>query len=68
MKPFTSSALYLVGFAVVGFAVGFGVGQKTREVGASNVTTNFDGGVVTIKADVAKAVTQGATDYIEGWF
>lgn len=49
---------------VSGFAVGFGVGKKTREVAPSNVDTQFDGGVVTIKADVGSALKQGVLGFL----
>lgn len=52
------------GAVLVGFAVGFGVGQKTREATASNVTTEYKDGTVTIQADIATAVKTGVMDYL----
>jgi len=47
----------------VGFAVGFGIGKETREAADSNVTTDYSGGVVTIKADVGSALKAGVSSW-----
>ncbi|WP_018014102.1 hypothetical protein [Teredinibacter turnerae] len=54
------------GAVLVGFAVGYGVGKETREATPSNVTTEYSGGVVTIKADVASAFKQGVSNWLSG--
>lgn len=49
-----------VGLSMVGgFLVGFAIGQGTRKAAPSNVSTQYDDGVFTIKADVKKSVQQG---------
>jgi|GEM_PF-2900255 len=50
----------------VGFAVGLGVGKETREAAKSNVTTDYDGGVVTIKADLNGSLKQGVVNWLSG--
>lgn len=56
--------LIAVAAVVSGFAVGFGVGKKTREAAPSNVKTEFGGGVLTIKADVKNALTEGVYGFL----
>jgi len=55
--------LFVGGAVIAGFAVGYGIGQKTREATPSNVKTEYQDGVVTIKADVGGALTQGVDDW-----
>ena len=45
--------------AVVGFAVGFGIGKETRAAANSNVDASYNDGIVTIKADIATALKTG---------
>lgn len=56
----TASAVF------VGFMLGFGIGQKTRQATASNVKTSYNDGTVTIKADVGQALETGVKDYLGG--
>lgn len=52
-------------FAVVaGFAVGFAIGQKTRNAAPSNVKTEYKDGKVLIEADVKNALQQGVYDFL----
>lgn len=61
----TMAGAVLTGLAVaVGFAVGFGIGKKTREAAPGNVKTNYSDGKVTIVADVAGALKTGVSDYL----
>lgn len=52
----------LVGGLLIGGLFGFFWGQSTRENAASNVETDIDGGVVTVKIDAGNAVRQGWND------
>lgn len=55
----------LVGVSVVvGFAIGFGIGQQTRKAAPSHVTTSFSGGTVTIKANIGGALERGVASYL----
>ena len=49
---------------IVGFTVGYGVGQGTREAMPSKVSTTVNDGVVTIKADLGGAVKEGALNWL----
>lgn len=51
----------------VGFVVGFGIGQSTRQATSSNITSDFSGGVVTIKANVGNALKEGLSDYVSNF-
>lgn len=51
---------------MVGFAVGFGVGQKTREAAQSNVSADYKDGKVIVIADIANAIKTGGKDFISG--
>lgn len=59
--------LVLTGAAVaVGFAVGFGIGQKTREATPSNVSAEYKDGKAIIVADVENALKTGVAEYLHG--
>lgn len=49
-----------------GFAFGVLWGQGTRKAAASNTTTDFSGGVLTVKADVYSALSQGLSAALSG--
>lgn len=56
------------GFAVgglVGFAVGIASGKATRKRLPSSVATEFDKGELTVKVDLARAVSNPAVDLLE---
>lgn len=50
--------------AGVGFIVGYGIGQETKEVTPNHVNTNVSNGIVTITANVAGALSDGVTNWI----
>jgi len=58
--------IYTALAALVGFGIGFGVGQRTRDAAPSNVKTQYVDGKVVITADVENALTTGVTDYLDG--
>lgn len=63
----TVTAFALIGGAsLLGFLVGLGIGQQTRQAAPSNVKTSYNDGKVTIEADIGSAVKTGATDYLAG--
>jgi hypothetical protein len=55
---------FIGGAVVFGFLFGFGIGQKTRQAAPGNVKTSYNGGTVTIEADVQNALKTGVTDYL----
>lgn len=59
----TRSVMVLSGMALIGFAVGFGVGRETRKNSAEHVETSFENGEFTLTADVSGAVGDGIKDY-----
>ena len=66
MKGITAGGLLTLSAVVIGFAVGFGVGQKTRNAANSNISTQYSDGKVVITADVTGAVKAGVGDYLSG--
>jgi len=65
MNKFMGQSLFVGGAVVMGFAVGYGIGKKAREATPSNVKTDYVDGVVTIKADVGAALSQGVDDWFD---
>jgi hypothetical protein len=51
-----------------GFVAGLIIGKNVRQNVPSNVSTSYNGGVVTIKADVGNALKSGITDTINNLF
>ncbi|WP_045827151.1 hypothetical protein [Teredinibacter turnerae] len=57
--------LLLTGAATVsGFTFGMAVGKGAREEAESNVSTDYDGGVITVQVDAGKALKAGFTDWV----
>ena len=48
-----------------GFAIGFIIGQQTRSKIDANISTDVDGGVVTIRADLGRSLKQGIASLFE---
>lgn len=51
---------------MLGFLIGYGIGQKTREATPGHVKTDFSGGKFRLEADVTGAVSTGAADWLSG--
>lgn len=67
MKRSLTAMALIGGVSLLGFMVGFGIGQKTRQATPGHVKTDFSGGKVTIQADVTGAVSTGAADWLGGF-
>ncbi|TVZ37690.1 hypothetical protein P886_2033 [Alteromonadaceae bacterium 2753L.S.0a.02] len=50
---------------VAGFTFGLAVGKGTREAAESNISTEYDGGVITVQVDAGQAVKTGLTEWLE---
>lgn len=57
-----------IGVTMIGFVVGFSIGQRTRESAETNTTIDHAGGVVTIKIDAGKSLKDGASRAIKDLF
>ena len=62
-----NSAPWLVGGAVViGFLVGFGVGKETRGATKNHIESEFDNGVLVVRANVGDAFSDGVANWLRG--